>query len=141
MTKISRSIETRVDPMTIWELLDMRKWTAISTIFEKVDLPSREMKVGEIASITAGAGEEKVRYLAEITALEQEQRLEYSRTGGPLPGKSQWQIVKNGAGSIVSFENTFHDPLPEPVKKSMEATMDKFLSDIKLAAENGTATP
>ncbi|MCA9742512.1 MAG: SRPBCC family protein [Deferribacteres bacterium] len=141
MTKISRSIEMRVDPDTVWEFMDMRKWTQFSEIFKKIDLSSAEMKVGEIATITAGPGSEDVRYSAQITAFEPMKKLAYSRSGGPLPGKSEWQILANGTGSKVSFENTFRDPLPEPVEKSMASTMEKFLSDMKSAAEIAFGKP
>lgn len=138
MTKISRSIEMQVDPNKVWEFMDMRKWSQISTIFKKVDLSSTEMKVGETALITAGPGEEIVNYSAKITTFEPAKKLAYFRSGGPLPGKSEWQIMANGSGSKVSFENTFQDQLPEPVKKSMEQTMERFLSDMKSAAENAS---
>lgn len=39
MTKISRSIEMRVDPDTVWEFMDMRKWTQFSEIFKKLISP------------------------------------------------------------------------------------------------------
>lgn len=137
MTKINRNISLQVDPDTVWEFMDMRKWAEISNIFAKIDLSSNEMKVGEEARIVAGPGEEKVQYTAKITACEPSHRLEYFRTGGPLPGKSEWQISENHNGSEVHFANTFDDPLPIPVKKSMELTMDKFLNDMKMAVENG----
>ncbi|MFQ5630631.1 MAG: SRPBCC family protein [bacterium] len=137
MTKITRNISMQADPDTVWEFMDMRKWSEISDIFAKIDLSSPEMKVGEEVNIVAGPGEEKVHYIAKITACEPCQRLEYSRIGGPLPGKSEWQISANHTGSELHFENTFNDPLPASVKKSMEMTMDKFLSEMKAAAENG----
>jgi hypothetical protein len=137
MTKISRSIDVHVDPGTLWQYMDMRKWSEISSIFTKVDLSSTEMKVGGEANIIAGPGDEKVNYIAKITACEPGQKLEYFRTGGPLPGKSEWSIAANHSGSEIRFMNTFDDPLPEPVKHSMIATMDRFLGDLKIAVENG----
>lgn len=136
MTKISRSINIQVDPGTVWPFLDMRKWADFSDLFAEVEMSSPEMKVGEEIRITAGPGHEKVTYTAKITAFKPAQKLEYSRTGGPLPGKSEWHISSNGKSSEVHFNNTFQDPLPEPVVKSMELTMDKFLGDLKAAVEN-----
>lgn len=140
MTQISRSIHIQVDPGTVWHFMDMRKWTEFSDLFADVKMSSPELKVGEEIRITAGPGDEKVNYTAKITVFEPAKKLEYSRTGGPLPGKSEWHISSNGSGSEVHFNNIFQDPLPEPVVKSMELTMDNFLGDLKNAVENGVKT-
>ena len=142
MTKISRSVSVRVDPNTLWNYMDMRKWSDISSIFTKIDLNTAVMEVGGEAKITAGPGNEKVNYVAKITEMEPAKRLAYSRHGGPLPGKSEWEIqpIQNGS-TMVHYNNTFEHSLPEAVVKSMESTMEKFLHDLKAAVEssgNGT---
>lgn len=137
MTRISRSIKVQADARTLWQFLDMRKWNEISNLFSEIDTSSQNLQVGDEARITAGPGVEKVNYTATIVALEPEKRLEYMRSGGPLPGKSEWEILPNGEGIEVAYHNTFNDQLAEPVKRSMEQTMERFLGDLKLAVENG----
>lgn len=138
MTKITRSVSVPVDPTTLWNYMDMRRWCEISSIFTKVDLSNGKMEVGGEAKITAGPGDEKVNYTARITVLEPGRRLAYARSGGPLPGRSEWEIQPNHQGATISYHNTFDHTLPDPVVKSMESTMERFLGDLKAAVESNS---
>lgn len=136
MTTISRKITVRSDAKTLWEFMNMRRWSEFSTLFTKIDYPNSSMQVGDEAKITAGPGTEKVNYTARITVLDPGKRLEYLRTGGPLPGKSAWEISPNPGSCEINYSNTFEHELPDPVKKSMGNAMERFLADLKLAVEN-----
>ena len=138
MTEIKRLIKVKADAQTIWQLMDMRKWTEFSQIFTEIQYPTGEMQVGQKAKITAGPGEVKVNYTATITELEPEKRLKYERSGGPLPGTSEWQLKARNDLSEISYNNTFFHELAEPVKISMAQTMDKFLAEIRDTAEKMT---
>lgn len=139
MTKISRTIEVAVPAAKLWQVMDMRKWSQISSIFSEVRFSGTDYQTGAEGVITAGPGNEKVNYHARIVALEPEKMLQYERTGGPLPGTSTWEIVSNGRGCELHYTNNYRDTLADAVQQSLIKTMDRFLHDLRDAAENGKA--
>jgi len=135
MTKITRTIKVNASPENVWPFMDLRKWKDFSQIFAEVDCTAPDFNIGQQAKITAGPGAEKITYTATITALEAAKKLAYRRSGGPLPGISEWEISKNDSLCEISYNNTFTHELPQPVQKSMTTVMDNFLQDIKNAVE------
>ncbi len=136
MTKIDREISIASSPEQIWPWMDILKWPEFSDIFTEVSLDNGNVALGAKAQITAGPGEEKVNYSAQITAFQPSKKLAYSRSGGPLPGDSEWEILPAENGSTVIYRNSFDHALAEPVKESMAKTMERFLAQIKKVAEN-----
>lgn len=136
MTKISRVIEVNVPAQSVWRVMDLRKWSEISKIFATVSVPADELKTGVEAEIVAGPGPEKINYRATITAVEPGRLLQYERSGGPLPGTSTYEIIENGNGCKLMYTNNYRDTLAEPVQESLSHTMERFLEDLRSAAEN-----
>jgi len=130
MISLTRSIEILRTPEIAWELMDMRRWPDISNIFSEVTPTETSMTRGVKLSIVAGPGEEKVHYTAEITVCEAPRRLSYKRTGGPLPGESEWHLTPSARGTMITYTNKYDHDLAPPVQASICRAMEKFLEEM-----------
>lgn len=130
MTSLTRSIEILRMPEIVWGLMDMRRWPDISNIFSEVASTGASMTRGVKLSIVAGPGEEKVHYTAEITECEAPRRLYYKRTGGPLPGVSEWHLTPSARGTMITYTNKYDHDLAPPVQASICRAMEKFLEEM-----------
>jgi uncharacterized protein YndB with AHSA1/START domain len=130
MTSLTRSVEILRAPEIVWEMMDMRRWPDISKIFSEITLTGSSIAEGARLSIVAGPGEEKVRYTAEITACEAPRRLSYKRTGGPLPGESEWHLTPSARGTMITYTNKYDHDLATPVQASICRAMEKFLEEM-----------
>jgi len=130
MTSLARSIEILRTPEIAWEIMDMRRWPDISNIFSEVTSTETAMTRGVKLSIVAGPGEEKVRYTAVITVCEAPRRLSYKRTGGPLPGESEWHLTPSARGTMITYTNKYDHDLAPPVQASICRAMEKFLEEM-----------
>ncbi len=130
MTSLTRSVEIFRLPEIVWEVMDMRRWPDISNIFTEVVSNNTPITAGVKLTIVAGPGEEKVRYTAEITECEAPRRLAYKRTGGPLPGESDWHLTPTARGTMITYTNKYEHDLPPPVQASICRAMEKFLEEM-----------
>jgi hypothetical protein len=77
-----------------------------------------------------------VQYNVEIVAYDESMgRLVYKRTGGPLPGTSEWSLTKSANGTRVDYTNHYNPDLPSPVLSSISRAMVRFLNDLRAAVE------
>lgn len=135
MTELTRSTEVLRPPEKVWEVMDMRRWPEISPIFAEVSPANAELAAGTVLTIVAGPGEEKVHYTAEITALEAPRRLSYRRSGGPLPGLSDWHLTPTARGTMITYANKYDHDLAPPVQASICRAMERFLDELRRVAE------
>jgi len=134
MTTLTRSVEVSIIPEIVWEIMDMRRWPDISNIFTEVTSTDTAMTEGAKLTILAGPGEEKVRYSSEIIAYDAPRHLSYKRSGGPLPGTSDWHLRPTARGTMLTYTNNYDDDLAPAVQASICRAMEKFLDDLALAA-------
>ncbi|NUO79787.1 hypothetical protein HUU05_06900, partial [candidate division KSB1 bacterium] len=72
----------------------------------------------------------------EVLAFDQEMgRLVYKRTGGPLPGTSEWSLTKTASGTKVVYTNYYQHDLTSTVLSSITRAMERFLNDMRNAIE------
>jgi len=135
MTELTRSVEVLRPPEIVWEVMDMRRWPDISKIFSEIMPANAPITEGANLTIVAGPGEEKVRYAAEITAWEAPRRLSYRRSGGPLPGSSDWHLTPTARGTMITYANKYDHDLAPPVQASICRAMEKFLEELQRVAQ------
>jgi uncharacterized protein YndB with AHSA1/START domain len=135
MTELSRSVEISRPPEIVWEVMDMRRWPEISRIFDEVSTDAAALTTGTMLTIIAGPGEEKVRYTAEITAYEAPRRLSYRRSGGPLPGSSDWHLTPTARGTMITYANKYDHDLELPAQASICRAMERFLEELQRVAQ------
>ena len=116
--------------------MDCRKWPDISTIFKSVTAEGKRLNKGSRVDVVAGPGSEKVHYTATIVDLQDEARLAYERTGGPLPGDSVWELESHNGSTKIHYKNTYLHTLAKPVETSLAHSMERFLDDLQKAAED-----
>ncbi len=136
MSMLKERIEIKKPLSDVWRYLDLRRWPEISPIFQHVEAQDIAMQVGSRFIITAGPGETKVRYNVEILACDESMgRLVYKRTGGPLPGTSEWLLTASGGSTKVEYTNHYNPDLPSPALSSISRAMIRFLTDLRAAIE------
>jgi uncharacterized membrane protein len=136
MSMLKERIEIKKPIAEVWRYLDLRRWPEISSIFQHVEAQNDSMQVGARFIVTAGPGETKVQYSVEIiTCDEQMGRLAYNRTGGPLPGTSEWTLISSPAGTKIDYTNHYKHDLASPVLSSISRAMIRFLNDLRTAVE------
>jgi len=62
-------------------------------------------------------------------------RLIYKRTGGPLPGSSEWLLTTSPNGTRVDYTNHYQHDLASSVLSSISRAMIRFLTDLRDAVE------
>ncbi len=138
MSMLKEIIEIKRPLSEVWEYLDIACWPKVSPIFQEVETVMSGMEVGANYLVTAGPGEAKVKYNVEVTAYDQELgRLVYKRTGGPLPGTSEWSLTKTASGTKVVYTNHYQHDLTSTVLSSITRAMERFLNDMRNAIEKG----
>ncbi len=136
MSMLKERIEIKKPLSEVWRFLDLQRWPEISSIFQQVESLDGSMQVGSRFIITAGPGEAKVQYNVEIVACDESMgRLIYKRTGGPLPGTSEWLLTSSAASTKVDYTNHYNPDLPSPVLSSISRAMVRFLNDLRAAVE------
>ena len=94
------------------------------------------MQTGAQFVVTAGPGEAKVQYNVEVIVCDQNLgRLVYKRTGGPLPGTSEWSLLGTPNGTKVIYTNHYQHDLTSTVLSSITRAMERFLNDLKNVVE------
>ena len=140
MSMLKETIEIKRPIAEIWRFLDLREWPKVSPIFQDVEALDGAMHAGARFIITAGPGEAKVKYNVEITAFDQSLgHLHYKRTGGPLPGTSEWVLTNSPNGTKVAYTNHYQHDMNSTVLSSITRAMERFLNDLRQAVE-GAAT-
>ncbi|MDZ7292880.1 MAG: SRPBCC family protein [candidate division KSB1 bacterium] len=118
----------------VWRYLDLRRWPEISSIFQRVEAQDGSMQVGSRFIVTASPGETKVQY--EILTYDEDMgRLVYKRTGGSLPGKSEWCLTASTAGTKIEYTNYYQQDLNSTMLSSISRVMVRFLNDLREAIE------
>jgi len=136
MSMLKEVIEIKKPLSEVWEYLDIARWPKVSPIFQEVETVMSGMEVGANYVVTAGPGEAKVKYNVEVLAYDQELgRLVYKRTGGPLPGTSEWSLTKTAAGTKVVYTNHYQHDMNSTVLSSITRAMERFLNDMRNAIE------
>jgi carbon monoxide dehydrogenase subunit G len=136
MSMLKERIEIKKPIEEVWQYLDLRRWPKISPIFQHVEAQDEAMQVGARFLVTAGPGETKVQYHVEIVACDESLgRLVYKRTGGPLPGTSEWSLSKSANGTRVDYTNHYQHDLASPALSSISRAMIRFLDDLRQAIE------
>jgi len=136
MSMLKEMIEIRRPLAEVWQYLDIARWPQVSPIFQEVEAVDSDMHVGANYVVTAGPGEAKVKYNIEVLAFDQEMgRLVYKRTGGPLPGTSEWSLTKTASGTKVVYTNYYQHDLTSTVLSSITRAMERFLNDMRNAIE------
>jgi len=136
MSMLKERIEIKKPIEEVWRYLDLRRWPKISQIFQHVEAQDEAMQVGARFLVTAGPGETKVQYNVEIVAFDESLgRLVYKRTGGPLPGTSEWSLTKSATGTRVDYTNHYQHDLASPALSSISRAMVRFLDDLRQAIE------
>lgn len=137
MSMLKERIEIKKPISEVWPYLDLRRWPKISKIFQQVEAMDNVMQAGSRFNVTAGPGETTVQYNVEIVAYDESMgRLVYKRTGGPLPGSSEWLLTKSANGTRVDYTNHYQHDLASPVLSSISRAMIRFLTDLRDAIEN-----
>ena len=132
MSMLKERIEIRKPIAEVWPYLDLQRWPKISKIFQKVEASSGAMEVDSHFMVTAGPGETTVQYNVEIVACDESLgSLVYKRTGGPLPGTSEWLLTKSANGTRVDYTNHYQHDLASAVLSSISRAMIRFLTDLK----------
>ncbi len=141
MSMLKESIEIKRPIAEVWPYLDIARWPKVSPIFHEVEPQGAAMQAGAQYIVTAGPGEEKVKYNVEIVAYDQALgRLVYKRTGGPLPGTSEWSLAATPAGTRVIYTNHYLHDLNSNSLSSIMRAMERFLGDLRNAVENSSST-
>lgn len=141
MSMLKEFIEIKRPIADVWPYLDIARWPNVSQIFQEVEPQQAEMQTGAQYIVTAGPGEEKVKYNVEIVAYDQALgRLVYKRTGGPLPGTSEWSLATTPLGTRVVYTNHYQHDLNSNSLSSIMRAMERFLSDLRNAVENSSST-
>jgi hypothetical protein len=136
MSMLKERIEIKKPLAEVWRYLDLQRWPEISRIFQKVETLGGSMQVGSRFIVTAGPGETTVQYNVEIVAYDESLgSLVYKRTGGPLPGISEWLLTKSANGTRVDYTNHYQHDLASPVLSSISRAMIRFLNDLRDAVE------
>lgn len=136
MSMLRERIEIKKPLSEVWRYLDLQRWPEISQIFQRVEAQSETMQVGARFVVTAGPGETKLQYNVEIVTYDQALgRLVYKRTGGYLPGTSEWVLTSVAAGTRIDYINYYQDDLPSPALSSISRAMVRFLNDLRAAIE------
>ena len=136
MSMLKETIEIRKPAAEVWVYLDIAQWPKVSPIFQDVETVEGPMKSGAQFTVTAGPGEAKVQYNVEVTVCDQDLgRLVYKRTGGPLPGTSEWSLLKTPNGTKVIYTNHYQHDLNSTVLSSITRAMERFLNDLKNQVE------
>lgn len=141
MSMLKESIEIKRSIAEVWPYLDIARWPEVSRIFQDVESQEAGMHSGAQYIVTAGPGEETVKYNVEVIAYDQELgRLVYKRTGGPLPGTSEWSLAATPLGTRVVYTNHYQHDLNSNALSSIMRAMERFLSDLRNAVENSTSS-
>ncbi len=136
MSMLKETIEIKRPLAEVWQYLDIARWPQVSPIFQEVEAADSGMQVGANYTVTAGPGEAKVKYNIEVLAYDQDLgRLVYKRTGGPLPGTSEWSLTKTASGTKVVYTNHYQHDLTSTVLSSITRAMERFLNDMRNAVE------
>ena len=137
MSMLKERIEIKKPLSEVWQFMDLRRWPEISAIFQQVEASAESaMQVGSAFVVTAGPGETKVKYNVEIVAFDQSMgRLVYKRTGGPLPGTSEWVLTSSPNGTRIDYTNHYQHDLNSTVLSSISRAMIRFLGDLRAAVE------
>lgn len=136
MSMLKERIEIKKPTSEVWRYLDLTRWPEISPIFQQVESLDGSMEVGSRFVVTAGPGEAKVQYHVEIVAYDESMgRLAYKRTGGPLPGTSEWILTAGATGAKVEYTNYYQHDLTSTVLSSISRAMIRFLNDLREAIE------
>jgi uncharacterized membrane protein len=136
MSMLKERIEIKKPISEVWPYLDLRRWSKISKIFQQVEAIDNAMQAGSRFNVTAGPGETTVQYNVEILAYDESMgRLIYKRTGGPLPGSSEWLLTTSPNGTRVDYTNHYQHDLASPVLSSISRAMIRFLTDLRDAVE------
>lgn len=136
MSMLKEMIEIRKPAAEVWQYLDIAQWPKVSPIFQEVEIVEGPMKSGAQFMVTAGPGEARVQYNIEVMICDQALgRLVYKRTGGPLPGTSEWSLLNTPNGTKVIYTNHYQHDLNSTVLSSISRAMERFLSDLKNLVE------
>lgn len=139
MSMLKERIEINQPIAEVWKYLDLRRWPKISKIFQQVETQDEAMQTGARFNVTAGPGEATVQYSVEVITYDESLgRLIYKRTGGPLPGTSEWALTKTANGTRVDYTNHYQHDLASPVLSSISRAMVRFLADLREALEKPT---
>lgn len=139
MSMLKERIEINQPIAEVWKYLDLRRWPKISKIFQQVETQDEAMQTGARFNVTAGPGEATVQYSVEVITYDESLgRLIYKRTGGPLPGTSEWTLTKTANGTRVDYTNHYQHDLASPVLSSISRAMVRFLADLREALEKPT---
>jgi hypothetical protein len=136
MSMLRERIEIKKPVSEVWRYMNITHWPEISPIFQKVESPDDSMQVGSRFTVTAGPGEAKVQYNFEIVTYDESmRRLVYKRTGGPLPGTSEWSLTASPSGTKVDYINYYQHDLTSTVLSLISRAMIRFLNDLRAAIE------
>ena len=136
MSMLKETIEIKQPAIVVWKYLDIAQWPAVSPIFQEVEVVEGPMQAGAQFVVTAGPGEAKVKYNIEVMICDQDLgRLVYKRTGGPLPGTSEWSLLNTANGTKVIYTNHYQHDLNSTVLSSITRAMERFLNDLKKILE------
>jgi hypothetical protein len=136
MSMLKERIEVKKPLSEVWPFLNLRRWPEISPIFQHVECQEVGMQAGSSFVVTAGPGEAKVIYNVEIIACDESMgRLVYKRTGGPLPGTSEWVLTSSPNGTRIDYINHYQHDLNSTVLSLISRAMIRFLNDLRAAVE------
>jgi len=137
MSMLKEIIEIKKPVSEVWRYLNLSRWPEVSSIFQNVEPQDESMQVGSRYVVTAGPGETQVKYNVEIVTCEEKSgKLTYERTGGPLPGTSEWSLTPTATGTKVEYTNYYQHDLTSTVLSSITRAMERFLEDLRTAVES-----
>ena len=137
MSMLREMIDINKPKSEVWKFMDLARWPDVTTIFSKVVPEQEAISQGAKFLVTAGPGEEKVKYSVEVTAYDEEQgKLAYERTGGPLPGTSEWVLTSIPTGTRLVYTNHYQHDLNSAVLSSIVRAMERFMEDLRHAIES-----
>ncbi len=140
MSMLKETIEIKKPAAEVWKYLDIAQWPEVSPIFQEVEGGAGAMQAGAQFVVTAGPGEARVQYNVEVVVCDQSLgRLVYKRSGGPLPGTSEWSLLNTPNGTKVIYTNHYQHDLNSTVLSSITRAMERFLNDLKNVVEGEKA--
>ena len=138
MSMLKETIEVKKPKAEVWKYLNLERWPQVTKIFKSVESQQDFIGNGAKFIVTAGPGEEKVKYNVEIITCDEELgSLVYKRTGGPLPGNSEWQLIATSNGTKIVYTNYYQHDLNSTVLSSIVRAMERFMQDLRVAIETG----
>jgi uncharacterized membrane protein len=142
LTRIEKSIEIRVPPEKVWEMLALDRWPEWMDTMKKAEYTSEDKNVvGATAHAISGVAGVKDEYDAEITEWKENEKISWRSTSGKLKGMfSSMTLSPIKTGTKVTSVADYNLPysilgkiidklqVSREVDKAMEKGLEKLKS-------------